>query len=297
MAEQMALGDILSDKPAEPRPQAPAPEAPAATQDAAAPIERPTSRKVAHRDAEQAAQGRVRDPETGQYTKIEPKEEPAPVAAAPEAPKPEEAAKPAAPVAAAQQEFTEKEKAFLRAAQEERGKRQALEARLRELEAAKPAEPAKTFWDDPEAAMQAQEARLRQESLNTRLNTAELIARQRHPDFDEKVALFAQVVQQNPQIQQQWLQAMDPAEFAYTIGKNHQEFQQVGSMEEYRAKIERETAARVRTEVEAELKAKAAALEKARADLPGSLSTARGTTVNRPTWSGPSSLDDILGGK
>ena len=256
--------------------------------------ERNISRKQAMRDKEQDAQGRVRDKETGQYVaKTPPKEE----AVAPA--KAEESAKPAAqaaPDAAVQQEFTEKEKAFLRAAQEERGKRQALEARLAAIEAAKPQEPAKTFWDDPEAALKAHEDRIRQESTNARLQMAEFSARQRHADFDEKIATFSQVAQQTPGLIQQWLAAPDPAEYAYQLGKNHLELKQVGSLEEMRAKIERETTTRVRAEVEAELKAKAEALEKARAAIPESLSAARSTgTANRPVWSGPTPLDSILG--
>lgn len=302
--QQMSLEGILSgEKPAprEPVAEKPMPEIPALG-DTPLPeqpkIERPVSRKVAMRDKEQLAQGRVRDPETGQYTKIESKpEEPAKPEAPKEPVKAEEPAKPAVPSAAPQQEFTEKEKAFLRAAQEERGKRQELERRLAAMEAAKgPAEPAKTFWDDPEAALKAHEDRIRQEATNARLGMAEFTARQRHPDFDEKVAKFAEIIQGTPGLHQQWLASPDPAEFAYTIAKNHMELQQVGSMEEMRAKIERETEARVRTKIEAELKAKADIMARDRAAIPPSLSDARSSgPANRPVWNGPTPLDSILG--
>ena len=308
MAEPMSLDGILSDAPVE-KPTEPVQEPVAAPKDPAEipeppkdPVEkqqaeRNISRKQAQRDKEQLAQGRVRDPVTGQYVaKEEPKEstsETNPVEEVKEAPKePVKEVKPAAP----QQEFTEKEKAFLKAAQEERNKRQQLEAKLKEIESRLPKEPEKTFWDDPEAALAKQKQEMRQEVLNTRLATAEIIARQRHPDFDEKIAVFSEVLQQNPALHQNWLSAPDPAEFAYQTGKNHKELQEMGSMEELKAKIERETEARLRLKIEAELKAKAEALEKARADLPGSLSQARSTgTTNRPVWSGPTPLDSILG--
>ena len=307
--EQMSLGDILSDEqPAAPDPQpspepapAAAPEPAAAEAPAPAPQPQKSNRK-AWQDKEQAAQGRVRDPDTGQFVKAE--EKPAEPAKAPEpakAAEPEkqaepakaaEPAKPAAPV----QEFTEKEKAFLRAAQEERQKRQQLEARLKELEAGKTAEPAKTFWDDPEGALKAHEERIRQEATNARLRMAEFTARQRHSDFDEKIAVFSSLVQDTPGLVQQWLASPDPAEFAYKIGKNHKELQEVGGIEELRAKIERDTESRVRAKIEAELKAKAEALAKERAAIPPSLSEARSAAApNRPVWSGPTPLDSILG--
>lgn len=300
--EQMSLGDILSEEKPAPAPE-PAPEAAPAEPVVAEvkdPVEkqqaeRNVSRKQAMRDKEQDAQGRVRDPETGQYLpKGEPKpvelEKPAEPAKA-EA-KPAEPAKPAAP----QQEFTEKEKAFLRAAQEERQKRQQLEARLKEMEATKAQEPPKTFWDDPEAALAKHTAEVRQEATNARLAMAEFNARQRHPDFQEKVDVFSQLAQQTPGLVQQWLASPDPAEFAYKMGKNHKDLQDVGGMEQMRAKIERETTARVRAEVEAELKAKAEALAKDRAAIPPSLSDARAVgAAHKPVWSGPTPLDSILG--
>ena len=304
--EQMSLEGILGDeKPVSPAAEKPALEIPVlgenlTPKEVKDPVEkqqaeRNISRKQAMRDKEQDAQGRVRDPDTGQYVaKTPPEEKPAaPAAATP--PKEPEAAKPAVP-AAPQQEFTEKEKAFLRAAQEERGKRQALEARLAAMEAAKPQEPAKTFWDDPEAALKAHEDRIRQESTNARLGMAEYAARQRHPDFQEKVAIFTDLAMKTPGLGQAMLSSPDPAEFVYTTAKNHKDLQDAGGIEQMRAKIERETTARVRAEVETELKAKADELAKARAALPTSLSDARSTgPANRPVWSGPTPLDSILG--
>lgn len=310
--QQMSLGDILSDeKPAPREPATPAPKAeekPAldipVLGDSPLPekpkIERPVSRKVAMRDKEQLAQGRVRDPETGQYVKVEDKDEKGekpPEFAKPQEPAKAEPAKPAAPIAAPQQEFTEKEKAFLRAAQEERGKRQELERRLAAIEAAKPKEPEKGFWDDPEGALAKQKQDFQQALTGMRLQTAEGIARSRYKDFDEKVAVFSELAQSTPGLGQQMLQAPDPAEFAYRTAANHMAIKEAGGIEELRAKIERDTTARVRAEVEAELRAKADALAKAREALPGSLSDARSTgAANRPVWSGPPSLDEILKG-
>lgn len=304
MPEQMTISmdDILSDKkPAAPEaPTAPAPEK--AVEPAAAPeapkVERPLSRKKQWQDREQDAQGRVRDPDTGQYVaKEEKKAEEAPAKEPPAEPAKAETAKPA--VAAPQQEFTDKEKAFQRAMMEERGKRQELERRLAAVEAAKgPAstEAPKTFWDDPEAALAKHRAEIRTEATNARLQTSEFIARQKHQDFDEKVATFEKILQQTPGLAQQWLASPDPAEFAYTTGKNHLELEQAGSIDQLRAKIEKETEARVRLKLEAELKEKAEVLARERAALPPSLSDARSTGENKHVWGGVPSMEDILKG-
>ena len=236
----------------------------------------------------------MRDPETGQFAKKS--EDAAPQEQKPDAGAKEPvAAQPTPAVAAPQQEMSPEVRAFLKAAQDERTKRQALERELAELKAAKPAEPAKTFWDDPEAALKAQEQKIEGIVTQTRLTTAEAIARGKYTDFDEKVAIFQEVLQKTPGIYQQWLASADPAEYAYQLGKNHQELQAVGSIEGLRAQITKETEARVRAQVEAELKAKYEAAAKERAALPGSLSDARSTAQNRPVWSGPPPMSDILG--
>lgn len=309
MVDPISMEDILADKNPEPvKETAPEPAAKAPLEIpklgdkplAEEPkIERPLSRRAAHRDREQAAQGRIRDPETGQFS---PKaEEPPKEETKVETAKAEEPAKTSA---APQQEFTDKEKAFLRAAQEERGKRQELEKRLAALEAAKPApaattEQSKGFWEDPDGALakeaaerEKQKAEIRQEIISARLSTAEAISRQKHPDFDEKVKVFADVLQQTPGLHVQWLAAADPAEFAYSLGKNHLELQEAGSIDGLRAKIEKET----RIKLEGELKEKAEKLAKERAALPPSLSEAPSKGTNKIVWSGPTPMDDILHG-
>lgn len=297
--EQMELDAILSDKPIE---REPAPAEKEAADAPAAPVEKPAakeraeSRQQTHRDKEQDAQGRVRNPETGQYVPKEAKAEPA---------KPAEVAKPAEPakpVAPAQEEMTVKEKAAFAKAADETRKRQALEAKIRELESrpaapAAAAEPAKSFWDDPEAALAKQREEVRGAIVGERLRTSEAIARNRHTDFDEKVAIFSELATNTPGLAQQMLATNDPAEFVYRTAANHQQLREAGGMDALRAKIEAETEARVRVKMEAELTAKAAALAKERAALPGSLSEASSRGTSRPVWSGPATLEEILSGK
>lgn len=291
-AEQMSLESILSDeKPVAAPEAAPEPvkdDGAIDTPPPEAPVEKPKSLRKQHREREEAARAEGEGKVRGEDGKFVAKE-----AAKVEAPAP--VVEPVKPAAQPAQDMTDKEKAFLRAAQEERTKRQELERRLAALE--KPAEPEKQFWDDPEGALKKMEARIEGVAVNTRLNTAETIARSKYPDFDEKVAVFAQVLHQTPGLHPQWLNSPDPAEFAYRTAKNYQEIQQVGSIDAMRKKIETDVAARVRAEVEAEYKAKADASAKERAALPGSLGDTRGgTNPSRPVWSGPTPLDQILKG-
>ena len=291
----MDMDDILSDAPPPKTEEAPIVETtaePDKTASDEARKEEYKSKRERARDKEAEAQGKVRDPNTGQFVSPDklPKEEPAAPA------KVEEPVK-AVETKPVQEELTPKERAAFAKAADETRKRQALEARLRELEAKQSAEPAKTFWDDPEGALNKQKQEVQQAVVSATLRTSETIARSRYKDFDEKVAIFGELAQTTPGLAQQMLGAPDPAEFAYRTAANHKALQDAGGMEQLLAKREEETRIKVRAEIEAELKAKAAALEKERAALPGSLSEAPSKGNNRPTWNGPTAMDDILGSK
>lgn len=240
--------------------------------------EKNTSRRKAHQDRETSAQaegaGKERDPVTGQF--VPKKEEKVEVKA--EAPPKQEQPK---------QDMSDKERALLYTAQEERRKRQELEKKLAEMGSK---EPPKTFWDDPETRLAKHLEEIQSVATNTRLQTAEAIARSKYSDFQEKVDVFAQIVQQTPGLAQQWLASPDPAEFAYKLGKNHKELQEAGNLDALRAKMEKE----IRLKVENEMKANAEKLAAERAAIPPSLSDARGTTSHRPVWNGPPPLEDIL---
>lgn len=310
MAEATSMKDILegstpdgqpiereaSATQAAPQAETPTPSAEPSTE--AAPVERATSRRKAfqqkERDTREAAEGRVRDPETGQYVAKPAEQEVKPEAQTEAKPEVKQETAPQQPAKEqAKQEFTEKERAFLAAAQEERRKRQALENQLRELQA-KPAEEKKTFWDDPEAALQHFQQQTAAAITKTRLDTAEAIARTKYKDFDENVAEFSELLQNVPGLRDQLLQASDPAEFAYRTGQRQKELKSIGNIEEYRAKVERET----RAKLEAEFAAKDAERRKLAESLPTSLSDVRGSgSGGRVVFAGPPALDDILSGR
>ena len=289
MAET-SMDDILSDK--EPEKVEKSVEVPA-SQDVEKPApeeknrEYEGTRRAAQRK-EWEAQGR--DPETGQFIK---KEEAKPeVKAEPEA-KPE-----LKPEVKTVEEMTAKEKAAFAKAADETRKRQVLEQRLRDLEAkiAKPDGAPQTFWDDPEGALKRQQEEMRQALMSSRLNTSEAIARSKYKDFDDKISIFQELAMTTPGLAQQMIASPDPAEFTYRTAANHKALQEAGGLDAMRDKIEKETELRVRAKLEEELKAKAEALAKERAALPGSLTDAQSKGVNRTVWGGPTPMDQILKG-
>ena len=214
-----------------------------------------------------------------------------PPAPAPEPPAPEPAPAVPEPAAAApQQQMTDKEKAFYTAMSEERRKRQEIERKFNELQQAQPPQEPKAFWDDPEAALQTFKHEVDKVVTTTRMDTAEQIARSKYNDFDDKINVFAEVLQNTPGLREHWMQAPDPAEFAYRTGKNYMELQQAGNIDALRAKIESE----VRMKLEAEMKAKDEARKAELAAIPPSLSNAQSAPGNKAVWGGPPSLDNIL---
>lgn len=197
------------------------------------------------------------------------------------------------------QDFSEREKAFLARATEETRKRQQLEQRLKELEA-KPKEPEKTFWEDPDGAIKNQKE-AHQETINEvnrllvtqKMQISEYNARKQYPDFDDKINEFAVALQETPGLQEQWLSSIDPAEFAYKAGKNRIEYKELGSLDAVKAKMELE----IRQKIEAEYKKKAEDAAKERENLPPSLSDVSGVPgQSRAVWGGPTPFGNILSG-
>ena len=237
-----------------------------------------------HQAKEFEAQGR--DPETGQYIPKEDKEEEK---------KEEKVEVKTETKVEPKVELSDKEKAFLRTAEEERRKRQELERRLAALEAKPKEEPGekKTFWDDPEGNLKSLEDRISVRERAILLNVSERLARSKYADFDEQIEVFAEILKTpaGPGIHAQFMSAPDPGEFAYRLGKHTKEVRDAGSIDALREKIAKEE----RQKLEAEFKKKQEDLEKQRKDLPGSLSDVKGASRKSvPVWTGPESMEDIL---
>jgi hypothetical protein len=250
------------------------------------------SAKQDHRDKEADAKGLTRDPNTGQYLPKEPKETPKePVKA--ETPKEpvKEAKTPEKPL----EEYSARERAAFAKAADETRKRQALERQIEELNKKQAEKP---FFEDPEGALARQrqelESKLNFATLSTKVQTSESIARSRHADYDEKFAVFSQMVQEAPHLAEQAFSSPDPAEFAYKTAKMQKDLQDAGGIDELRSKVEAELKARIRSELEAEMKKREDEIKAQKEALPGSLTDVPSKGSNRPVWGGPTPLDDIL---
>lgn len=201
----------------------------------------------------------------------------------------EQAAPPAAEEPKQQQpseDWEAKARAFMARAEDERRKRQQLEEQLKQ---AKPEEKP-DFWADPDAAIGQLEQKFEQRLQAERATLSESMVRAQFADYDQKLDVFAEMVQANPALSYQLAQSPNPALFAYKTAEKELKLRELGDPDEYRAKLEAE----VRAKVEAELKEKLAAEATKAAAIPESLASARGGGAKSPEWAGPPSLDDIL---
>ncbi len=132
-------------------------------------------------------------------------------------------------------------KALRTAMQEERRKRQDLEARI--AKQAESATPKKDFFEDPEGALNERDAKLRAESDERFFKLCERSAKARHADYDEVVSRFFEDAKDDPalahQVYSQVRSADDPAQFLYNAAKIRSELKSVGGdLAKYREGVE-----------------------------------------------------------
>lgn len=135
--------------------------------------------------------------------------------------------------------------------------------------------------------------------LNERFNMSEMIARRDYPDLDEKLAIFEKAAQENPALAMQLRTQPHPWDWMYKEAQKIQLLQEIGdNPSSYREKLEKELREKLMAEL-GQAPAQAAAPAPAAApaaQIPQSLATARSAGARTaPAWSGPSSLDSILG--
>lgn len=194
------------------------------------------------------------------------------------------------------------------ALRDERQKRQQLEAQLQQyqqyfasLEQQQPAQPAEVpdMYVDPQGYTQWVAAQIRENIMqevqqygsqfetSNLARVSEMLARQRHADYDEKIAVVVEAAKSNPHIAYEVANAADPAEHAYKVASNILAARQLGTTEiPSRDAIEAE----IREKIMAELGLSS------KPTAPSSLASDRSLAVSRsgPAWGGPETLEDIL---
>lgn len=131
---------------------------------------------------------------------------------------------------------------------------------------------------------------LQQQMLNDRLNTSEMMLRDKHADVDDVIPVFMEAARQNPALAAQMYANPHPWKFAYDEGKRMRFAAEVGNdPAAYRKRIE--------DEVRAELaKAQAPAQSPAAQapSVPASLADARSSGARGATWTGPRPFDTLF---
>jgi len=174
---------------------------------------------------------------------------------------------------------------------DERRKRQDLEQRLAQLEAAKTPEAKPNLFEDPDNWEKALDERMerklqgvRQESEQKFLVLVEQAAKARHADFDEVAQVFAATARTTPGLIEEARLAPDPAEYIYQAGRNLKRFQEAGSIDALIAQAEARGAEKARQELQGKPMPK----------IPESLTDETGSGERAPQAFAPKSLSELL---
>lgn len=236
---------------------------------------------------------RARD-DNGRFISVTPTEEkPAeapkePVTAPVIAKTPEPVVTPVTPVAVTPPQPTENVEAaaYKKAMREEREKRQAAEARLRELQT--PKEPAVDPWQDLPGALSKQQQTLDERLFAQTCLVSERFARLQHKDYDDVREVFLEEARQRPVLFDQMRQADDPASFAYSEGLRLRELKDVnGDFSAYKSKLEKDIEARLTAQFEAKY-------GKSTPAVPTSLNSDSSPATATDVYAGPPPLNKIL---
>lgn len=129
---------------------------------------------------------------------------------------------------------------------DERSKRQALEARLAELEARDA--PKLDLFEDPDAVLENLKREVMSHADQRWINASRAMVMAAKPDYAEREAAFIEMARENPSLSAEMMRSDNPALFAYETARKHAEYQQMQDIDAYKAKI--------RAELEAEMAAK-----------------------------------------
>lgn len=163
--------------------------------------------------------------------------------------------------------------AFKAKAIDETGKRQQIEQQLAQ-QRQQPQEKV-DFWENPDEALNAITSTVDQklQAIDTAVSVK--VMRALHDDYGDMEAKFVEDAQANPALVFQMQQSGDPAKFAYDYGKMQTRMAEAQDPDKLREQIRAEE----RAKLEAESKEKIEAEIAKASQLPGSLSTERGSAA------------------
>lgn len=207
-------------------------------------------------------------------------------------------------------------KAFQKAAEDERRKRQTYEREVQELRAhmaelqrlqqGKAQTPAQPEYLDPEGmqhlqaqlsqALQQERQQFQAALVETKVVQSQEIMRARYDDYDDAEAAFAQAAEQDPTLWQKLYAHPVPAQFAYQEGKRQRVLQQMGSdPEAYISKRVEEALAKRQAEQPPQPAPQPQTPAQPGFALPQSLAGVPSVTAQRAqSYQGPTPLDDLI---
>lgn len=161
-------------------------------------------------------------------------------------------------------------------------------------EQAKKPEPEQNFFDDPDAALSNLRQTVQTEVQKARIDMSEEIARSRHDDYDEKIAAFQDMAQENPVLWAEMSRQSNPAEWAYKQAAQKMELAEIGDLASYKERLIAEAKAEAKAELEKQMADKIEAEIQKRTGLPRSLSDARSVS-GKDVAADDDDLESILG--
>lgn len=127
------------------------------------------------------------------------------------------------------------------AIQDERRKRQELEAKLKQYEQhlqKREQAPPPDWYAEPERAAQVMQQQVQYQITQTKVALSQDWARTQYQDYDEMEQVFTEAAQQQPHLWQQLYSHPNPAKFAYQQAKKLKVMQEIGDdPDAYRQRI------------------------------------------------------------
>lgn len=183
----------------------------------------------------------------------------------------------------------------LKALHAERGKRQALEKQVQEMQAQQPKTPAPDIFENQEAYTKYITQQMDDRLFNERANMSEHFARRDTPDLDSKMETYQALLLENPALRDQVSQSPMPWQEMVSIVDKHEKMEKMENIDEWEASKTAELEVSIRAKIEAEMQGKADASKATRDSIPTSLvgESSKGGIGKTPA-PGPSSLSTIF---
>lgn len=183
----------------------------------------------------------------------------------------------------------------------ERKKRQEAERRAAEyhqqLEALRTPTKTPDVLEDPDGYRKHIESGVQAQLENQRVDMSAEMARAAHTDFDEVLAEWAPLMQENPALYQQALKAKLPAEWAYQYVKRERFLKEVGDNPDSWRTSQREAIEKeLREKLEAEFKARESSTPQHPVPPPSLASASSGGRITSgPSYAGRKPFEKIFG--